>query len=74
MTAFGRRRVWCGIVTTASWSLEKDGLVPPDGVPTIDDIRKRVIRELVDLEIVSARRLTMRTRIARRVRRRIGIH
>jgi hypothetical protein len=37
---------------------------------SLDEIRRRVIRELVDLEIVSARRLTRRDRFLRGVRRR----
>jgi hypothetical protein len=47
--------------------------MPPDGIPTIEDIRKRVVSELVDLEIVSARRLTRRGRVARRIRRRLRL-
>jgi hypothetical protein len=40
---------------------------------TIEEIRRRVIRDLVDLEIVSARHLTTRRRILRKLRRTIGI-
>jgi hypothetical protein len=39
---------------------------------TIDEIRRRVISDLVDLEIVSARRLSARQRILLRLRRTIG--
>jgi hypothetical protein len=39
---------------------------------TIDEIRRRVISDLVDLEIVSAHRLSARQRILRRLRRTIG--
>jgi hypothetical protein len=41
----------------------------PD-IRTIDEIRRRVITELVDLEIVSARRLPRHQRIFRTLRRR----
>jgi hypothetical protein len=37
--------------------------------PSIDQIRRKVISELVDLEVVSARRLSTRARVARRLRR-----
>jgi len=40
---------------------------------TIDEIRRRVISELVDLEIVSARRLSARQRFLRRLRRAVHI-
>jgi hypothetical protein len=40
----------------------------PD-LSTIDEIRRRVIRELVDVEIVRARRLPRRQRIFRKLRR-----
>jgi hypothetical protein len=46
------------------------GMAPISGVGSLDEIRRRVIRELVDLEIVSARRLTRRDRFVRGVRRR----
>jgi hypothetical protein len=41
-------------------------MTPP---PSIDDLRRKVISELVSLEIVSARRVSRRARIARRIRR-----
>jgi hypothetical protein len=43
-------------------------LVP--SLPSLDEIRRKVISELVDFEIVSARRLTRRDRFVRAVRRR----
>jgi hypothetical protein len=39
---------------------------------TIDQIRRRIITELVDLEVVSARRLGTRQRVIRRLRRIVG--
>jgi len=45
----------------------------PD-LKTIDEIRRRVISELVDLEIVSARRLSTGQRILRKLRRSIGLN
>jgi len=47
--------------------------MPPDGVSTfVDDIRKRVISELVDADVrfVGRRRLSRRERLARAFRRR----
>jgi hypothetical protein len=46
-------------------------VMAPD-LRTIDEIRRRVISDLVDLEIVSARRLSARQRILLRLRRTIG--
>jgi hypothetical protein len=37
---------------------------------SLDELRRKVISELVDLEIVSARRLTRRERFVRGLRRR----
>jgi hypothetical protein len=45
-------------------------MTPAPGLPTLDEIRRKVISELVDLEIVAARRLTRRQRLVRSVRRR----
>jgi hypothetical protein len=39
------------------------------GIPTIAEIRRKVISDLVDLDIVSVRRLSKRARFARRIRR-----
>jgi hypothetical protein len=38
---------------------------------SLEEIRRKVIRDLVDLDIVSARRLGRRRRILRAVRRRL---
>jgi hypothetical protein len=43
---------------------------PVPGIPSLDELRRKVISELVDLEIVSARRLTRRQRLIRGIRRR----
>jgi hypothetical protein len=43
---------------------------PMPGIPSLDELRRKVISELVDLEIVSARRLTRRQRLVRGIRRR----
>ena len=45
--------------------------MPPDGIPTIEDIRKRVISELVDADVRFARRrhLSRRRRVVRSLRR-----
>jgi hypothetical protein len=45
-------------------------MTPPPGLPSLDDLRRKVISELVDLEIVSSRRLSRRERLVRTVRRR----
>lgn len=46
-------------------------VMPPDGIPTIEDIRKRVISELVDADVRFARRrhLSRRRRVVRSLRR-----
>ena len=45
-------------------------VAPSPSLPTLEEVRRKVIRELVDLEVVSARRLTRRERLARALRRR----
>jgi hypothetical protein len=45
-------------------------MTPPPGLPSLEELRRKVISELVDLEIVSSRRLSRRERIVRTVRRR----
>jgi hypothetical protein len=45
-------------------------MTPPPGLPSLDELRRKVISELVDLEIVSSRRLSRRERLVRSARRR----
>jgi hypothetical protein len=47
--------------------------VGPDGLPTLEDVRKRVISELVDVEVAFARRRhpSRRARLARALRWRV---
>jgi len=46
--------------------------VPPDGIPSVEDIRKRLISELVDADLRFARQrhVSRRGRIVRAVRQR----
>jgi hypothetical protein len=45
--------------------------MPPSPTSTIDEIRRKVVKELVDVEVAFARRrLTRRQRIVRGLRRR----
>jgi hypothetical protein len=45
--------------------------MPPSPASSIDEIRRKVVKELVDLDVAFARRrLTRRQRIARGLRRR----
>jgi hypothetical protein len=43
-------------------------MAPTHGFRSLEEIRRRIISELVDHEIVSERRLRRRERLARRVR------
>ena len=53
-------------------SQAKAVMAPIEDFRSIDEIRRKVISELVDLEIVLARRrLTRRQRVTRRLRRRL---
>ncbi|HEY0389844.1 MAG TPA: hypothetical protein VGC71_15490 [Gaiellales bacterium] len=45
-------------------------MTPAPGLPTLDELRRKVISELVDMDIVASRRLTRRQRFVRSVRRR----
>jgi hypothetical protein len=45
-------------------------MTPAPGLPSLDELRRKVISELVDLDIVSSRRLSRRERLVRTVRRR----
>jgi hypothetical protein len=45
-------------------------MTPPQGLPSLEELRRKVISELVDLDIVSSRRLSRRERLMRTVRRR----
>jgi hypothetical protein len=45
-------------------------MTPSPGLPSLDELRRKVISELVDLDIVSSRRLSRRERLVRTVRRR----
>lgn len=71
-SVWGDRRIWhtSGAVLLKGFEKGTLGMAPISGVGSLDEIRRRVIRELVDLEIVSARRLTRRYRFVRGVRRR----
>jgi hypothetical protein len=42
-------------------TLDKGSAVPLDGVPTIEEIRRRIIREIVDADVQTARRRRSRT-------------
>jgi len=47
--------------------------MPPSPATSIDEIRRKVVKELVDLDVAFARRrLTRRQRVARGLRRRVA--
>jgi hypothetical protein len=48
--------------------------MPPSPATSIDEIRRKVVKELVDLDVAFARRrMTRRQRIARGLRRRTAV-